>query len=299
MTTRWSSDDEIDSGGIFETLHSGLTVALITTARETLVTCCLSEPLSDVVSRSAGQQYDYLPVKNDERSEIVGLLHTIDFAQDSPRAGIVMDRYRPLSEGDLMGVDASILDFIKDADSKPRRLVISGDKIVGFVTLSDLQKLPVRAALFALITGLEITMYETIKQKYPTGEEWKQHLTVQRRKSIKERIDNSAKGDGFVDDLLFTQFCDKRDIIIKSFPFSRKKELRIQLKDIEKLRDKLAHANEYAATQTEAKNVCKVIRNLLEIREKIKIKASGIANGSKDRASFPADRDAKEVGHES
>ena len=190
MTTRWSSDDEIGSGGIFETLHSGLTVALIATARETLMTCCLSESLSDVVSRSAGQQYDYLPVENDERSEIVGLLHALDFAQDSPCVEIVMGRYRPLSEGDLIGADASI----------------------------------------------------------------------------------SAKGDGFVDDLLFTQFCDKRDILIKSFPFSRKKKFRCQLKDIEKLRDRLAHANEYAATREDAQKVCEIVQNLLELRDKIKNK---------------------------
>lgn len=272
MTSRWANGDEIGSGDIFEMLHSGLTVALIATARETLVTCCPNESLSDVVSRSAEQQYDYLPVTNDEESEIVGLLHTTDFVQDSPCVGIVRDCFRPLSEGDLIGADASILDFIKDADSKPRRLIVSEDKIVGFVTLSDLQKLPVRAALFALITGLEITMYEAIKQKYPTGEEWKQHLTVPRRKNIKEKIDNSAKGDGFVDNLLFTQFCDKRDILMKSFPFSRKKKLRRQLKGIEELRDKLAHANEYAATQTEAQNVCQVVRNLLELREEIKAK---------------------------
>ena len=241
MTTRWASGDEIGSGDIFETLHSGLTVALIATEREELMTCRPNESLSAVVSRSAEQQYDYLPVIDDEGSEIVGLLHITDFVQNSPCIGIVRGRYGPLSEGDLIGADASILDFIKGADSKPRRLVVSGDKIVGLVTLSDLQKLPVRAALFALITGLEITMYEAIKQKYPTGEEWKQHLTPHRRKNIKEKIDNSAKGDGFVDDLLFTQFCDKRDILIKSFPFSHKKKLRCQLKYIEKLRDKLAH----------------------------------------------------------
>ncbi len=270
MTIRWASDDKIGSSDIFETLHSGLTVALIATARETLMTCCPNESLSDVVSRSAEQQYDYLPVTDDEGSEIVGLLHTTDFVQNSPCRGIVRDHYRPLSEGDLMGADTSILDFIKDADSKPRRLVVSGDKIVGFVTLSDLQKLPVRAALFALITGLEITMYEAIKQKYQTGEEWKQHLTAHRRKKIKEKIDNSAKGDGFVEDLLFTQFCDKRDILIKSSPFLRKKKLRCQLKDIEKLRDRLAHANEYAATRKDAQKVCEIVQNLLELRGEIK-----------------------------
>ena len=213
MTTRWASGDKTGSGDIFETLHSGLTVALIATERDTLMTCCPSESLRAAVSRSAEQQYDYLPVTDDEGSEIVGLLHSVDFVRNSSCTGFVEKHFRPLSERDMIGANASILDFIKEADSKPCRLIVSGDKIVGLVTLSDLQKLPVRAALFALITGLEIMMYEAIKQKYPTGEKWKQHLTVHRQKNIKEKIDNSAKGDGFVDDLLFTQFCDKRDIL--------------------------------------------------------------------------------------
>ena len=281
MTIRWANGDETGSGDIFEMLHSGLTVALIATERDTLMTCCPSESLRAAVSRSAEQQYDYLPVTDDEGSEIVGLLHSVDFVQNSSCTGIVKDRYCRLSEGDLMGADASILDFIKDADSKPRRLIVSGDKIVGLVTLSDLQKLPVRAVLFALITGLELTMAEAIRKKYKKDEDWLQLLSKCRQEKINKEVEKSKQGDAFVNALLFTQFCDKRDIIRKSFPFSRKNKLRSQLKDIEKLRDKLAHANEYAGTQTEAKNVCNAIRNLLKIREEIKTQVLNIAGGSK------------------
>ena len=298
MTTRWASGDKTGSGDIFETLHSGLTVALIATERDTLMTCCPSESLRAAVSRSAEQQYDYLPVTDDEGSEIVGLLHSVDFVRNSSCTGFVEKHFRPLSERDMIGANASILDFIKEADSKPCRLIVSGDKIVGLVTLSDLQKLPVRAALFALITGLELTMAKAIRKKYKKDEDWLQLLSKCRQEKINKEVEKSKQGDAFVNALLFTQFCDKRDIIIKSFPFSRKKELRSQLKDIEKLRDRLAHANEYAAAQTEAKNVCKVVRDLLEIREKVKVKASGGVNGSKDGVSSPADRDAKEGGHE-
>ena len=296
MTTRWASGDKTGSGDIFETLHSGLTVALIATEREKLMTCCPSESLSDVVSRSAEQQYDYLPVESDEGDKIVGLLHAT--VERSSLEGTVKEHFLRLSEEDLIGANASILDFIKEADSKPCRLIVSGGKIVGLVTLSDLQKLPVRAALFALITGLELTMAEAIRKKYKKDEDWLQLLSKCRQEKINKEVEKSKQGDAFVNALLFTQFCDKRDIIIKSFPFSRKKELRSQLKDIEKMRDRLAHANEYAAAQTEAKNVCKVVRDLLEIREKVKVKASGGVNGSKDGVSSPADRDAKEGGHE-
>ena len=66
----------------------------------------------------------------------------------------------------MIGADASILDFIKEADCRPCRLVVSGTGIIGLVTRSDIQKLPGRAALFALVTGLEISMSEAIDENF-------------------------------------------------------------------------------------------------------------------------------------
>jgi len=41
------------------------------------------------------------------------------------------------------------------------------------------------------------------------------------------------------------------------------------LKTIENLRDKVAHANEYAATPEQARNVCAIVRDLLALRKQI------------------------------
>ena len=271
MTTRWPSDDEIGDD-IFETLHSGLAVALIATERKRLMTCRPNELLSAVVPRSAAQQYDYLPVTNDDGGEIVGLLHARECVQHASGTERVREHFRPLSEGDLIGANASILDFIKDADSKPCRLVVSESEIMGLVTVSDLQRLPVRVALFALITGLERTMAGAIRKKYTADKDWLRLLSEGRQKKIDGEVEKSKKQDRFVDKLLFTQFCDKRDILMESpsFPFSLSKEtMRRQLKEIEKLRNKLAHANDYATTQTEAQRVGAVVRNLSELRGEI------------------------------
>jgi hypothetical protein len=138
--------------------------------------------------------------------------------------------------------------------------------------LSDLQKLPVRAALFALITGFEISMFEAIKREYPSNDDWRQFLSDGRRDKINEEIEQSHQGDGFVDDLLFTQFCDKSEILFKGFQLSQSKTvIRRQLEQIQSLRDKLAHANEYASSPEQARNVCAVVRSLLELREKIAV----------------------------
>lgn len=272
MTSRWANKEVIASGEVFEALHSGLSVGLIATPRGDLKTCQREEALSDVMKRN-DKTYDFLPVvelKTDEEDRILGLFPAHKFFDDETLHGNIKNHFGPLSEEFLIGAGTSILDFLKDADAKPCRLVVSGPKITGLVSLSDLQKLPVRATLFALITGFEITMFEAIKEKLPETKAWMAHLNTNRKRKIKKEIQMSRRDDGHVNDLLFTQFCEKADIIVKSFRLSQSKtKLRGQLKVIQRLRDNLAHANEYAATREHAKSVCAVVRNLLELRDEI------------------------------
>lgn len=272
MTGRWANNEAIASRDVFEALHSGLTVKLISTDRNDLMTCDPGEALSDVMERNK-EPYDFLPVLaagTSGEDRILGLFHAAKFFGATSLDGCVRDNFESLSEDSLIGADTSILAFVKDADEKPCRLVVSGPKIIGLVSLSDLQKLPVRAALFALITGFEITMAEAIKGKFGNSEDWMDCLSNGRQDKIKREIEESRRDDGFVNTLLFTQFCEKADIITKSFQLARSKtKLRGELNEIQKLRDKLAHANEYAATPDHARNVCAVVRVLLALREEI------------------------------
>ncbi|MCE2492053.1 MAG: hypothetical protein J4F40_05530 [Alphaproteobacteria bacterium] len=137
------------------------------------------------------EPYDFLPVVvpgDGQQDQIVGLCHAAKFFDETPGEGCIKQHYAPLSEEYLIGADASIPDFVTDADKKPCRLVIFGANIVGLVSLSDLQKLPVRAALFAPITGLEISMFEAIKREYPDDDDWKRHLSGGRREKIDKEI---------------------------------------------------------------------------------------------------------------
>lgn len=219
------------------------------------------------------ESYDYIPViakAPDGKADIVGLLHAANYIGVPAPDGLVRDHRDALSEEVLIGADVSILDFIKTGDKRPCRLAVSGAGIVGLVTLSDLQKLPVRAVLFALVTGLEITMSEAIRRHFQHKDSWLTCLSEGRRVKINTEIAKSRTDDGFVDSLLFTQFCDKVDIIRKSFALlSDKKDVRAHLKEIQGLRDNLAHANEYAASPDQARRTCAIVRTLLELRKKI------------------------------
>jgi CBS domain-containing protein len=272
MASRWTTTETLLHGKSFEGLHTGLTVGLIATPRIDFVTCCPDESVSSVLHRNS-EIYDFLPVvhvDDDGSNKIVGLFHAAKLRQAETINGQVADHSISLSEDLVIGANASILTFIRDADSNPCRMVVEGSRITGLVSLSDLQKLPVRAALFALITGFEITMMQAIRRCCGNSEAWMQYLNLTRRKYLEQEIEKSLLVDSYVDSLLFTQFADKTQIVTETLSLSiSKKQLRKNLRRVQKLRDHLAHANEYAATPQAAIEVCDIVRNVMELQRKI------------------------------
>ena len=66
-------------------------------------------------------------------------------------------------------------------------------------------------------------MAETINQRFGNADEWMSKLSEGRREKIRKEIEASRRDDGFVDKLLFTQFCDKTDIIVKFLQLGQSK----------------------------------------------------------------------------
>jgi len=164
--------------GAFE---EGLPVRQIATLRSEFKTCGPDENLEAVAARNR-EAFDYLPVVEQER--IIGLLKLVDRADGR---GLVRDQMDPLSESNLIGADASILTFIRGADQHGCRLVVSGERIFGLVSLSDLQRLPVRAALFGMVTHLESEMMKAIQREFNNSDEWIVRLSPARRNKRRER----------------------------------------------------------------------------------------------------------------
>ncbi len=254
-----------------EAVQNALPVQLIATPRRNLETCRAGDDLAQVAERNAKREspFDHLPVVEggeDERGTIIGLLDLTPFRsgrnpQGENPQGFVKCRMRPLSEDILIGADASILDFVRTADRHPCRLVVSGAAISGLVTLSDLQQLPVRSALFATITHLEMTMAGAIRREFDGSNEWMQRLSENRQSKLREKVNQSSDEDGFIESLLFTDFCEKRTIIHKSQLFEwSKTAFKTEMEKVEKLRNFLAHANDYASTPAAASRVCETIR---------------------------------------
>lgn len=250
---------------LMQTLQDDLPVRLIATPRKDFRACHVAEPLADVVKRNR-DRFDFFPVTEgppDGVERIVGLVELAHFTESTVPAVRVEECMQRLSEDNLIGADASILSFIATADRCPCRLVISGARIEGLVSLSDLHKLPVRAALFALITYLEMAMAQAIRVECPKSDKWKKRLSKKRRADLEKAIRAAKERDTWIEDLLFTQFADKVQVIKKSPSFKGSKgAFERTMKKIQVLRDGLAHANEYAYSRTAAAAVCETVRDI-------------------------------------
>ena len=275
----------------FERVHERLTVPLIATRRDgdadrpSVRTCRVDDSLAQVRAENINPAFDYLPVEEDSR-DIVGLFHAKSYVNtiEGGEQALVRDHMCPLSEADLIGADATIFDFISRVRPKPL-LVVSGGRIDGLVAWSDLQKLPVRAAVFALVTGFELTMYEAIKAVFPEDDGWRKHLSDTRLKAAEVVYELRGGHESDVELLLCTEFCDKRTILKRCLPFDprvresrsmpmSKGKFESDVKRIEDLRNPLAHASSYAMSWDAVEDLRETVRILVELRKHIKGLAS-------------------------
>ena len=237
-----------------------LPIRLIATSRSEFATCDISEMLGPFVE-SRNDDFDFYPVTDAGR--IVGILEASSLTPTERVGGFrIADKMKRLSEDNLIGHDASILDFIRQMEERPCCLVIRGSEITGIVTTSDVQRLPVRAVLFAMVTRLEMAMTQVIRDKRLSDEDLLSRLSPERKKKLLDEIKQTRRDDRFVDLLLFMQFSDKQTIIKKLSllpPKVPKTKFDRQLNRIRELRDALAHANEFASTRQSAEVLCRTV----------------------------------------
>jgi hypothetical protein len=259
--TKWASPPlGTDSSELLSSIEEGLTVRLIATPKPRV--CGIRDALRDVIDREDLQPFDYIPVKDGNRT--VGLLHrTKEWSNKSKPVGEAME---PLHGGMLISSDSGILSYIEGADEYEYtcRLVLYGDRLDGIVTLSDLQKLAVRPALFLVVTHVELLMAEWIRGRGLPEDEVLSRLSPERRKLVEQEWNRLRKGNFAVDQLTATRFRDKRDLLLELKFVSGKQQkatARKDLEDIEQLlRNPVAHAGDFALDEEKALGVVHMVR---------------------------------------
>ena len=245
-----------------QVVHAGLPVEMIMTPRP-FFSCHPEEACANVKARNT-DRFSFVPVM--DRDRILGLLDARPLFNEASPKGAVSDHYKPLSEEMLIGADASIWQFIRTADTpgKETRLVVKGHSVAGLVTLSDMHKLPVRTALFAALTNLEVCMTTLIGERLGYDRQaWSRHLKHKRIELLNGYERKARENDQFINHLLLTQFCDKREMIIRErlldLPVST---LRSDFESVERLRNFIAHSNDFAKDDPMAHEVCRTARSI-------------------------------------
>jgi hypothetical protein len=248
-------------------LEDAATVRLVATM--SLVTCGDKETVSAALARDVSGTLDYLPVRDDR--SVIGVLCRKN-TMDPDR--LVRDVMSTLHSGMLVSAADPLLPVLETLDDDLGfRLVLQDREIRGIVTLSDLQKLPVRPLVFARITHVELLLAELIRQRTQNDDErWLPELSEGRREKLLQKWNALRKANAELTRLECMDFADKRDAVLRLGGLSgwSKNKAKECLEDIEQLRNKVAHAADYAASPEEARRTVFLLRELRRVLDSLR-----------------------------
>src|SRR5581483_3557479 len=138
--------------------------------------------------------------------------------------------------------------------------------------------------VFTVITHLEMLMADLIRRRCPKGD-WLPRLNSKRRSRIELAFKKSREQDCEIDRLAVTSFGDKGRVIISLGILSE--EFPEQLGGLEGLRNKLAHADEFAPDKvgmekfiSSYKNACYWVQQIHKELDEEEANRSRVAVGS-------------------
>lgn len=253
---------DFDKSQMLSAIERGFPVSLISTPADELVVCHENDRIKNISADAKYNEFDYIPVLRD--GNVLGLFdraklcNSVELDGHEIEVGKVMDQ---ISESNIIAASAGILSFVSTADIKPCRFIVDCDRISGMVTISDLQRLPVRPVLFLLITHVELLMAAQIRRTLKESDRWLKMLSSARAERVSEKWARIQKENLALDKLSATDFCDKREIIVKAENFGISKgKARAELGEIEGLRNELAHSGDCAGTMESARRTVKRVR---------------------------------------
>ena len=204
--------------------------------------CLDSEDAQAVRERMKEKNFEVLGL---ERSgEVHGYVREIDL-----EGGSCSDHELTFHPSDLLASGTSLKEALGVLRNKPRVFLLTGREVSQIVTQADLQKAPVRLYLFGIVTLLEMHLTRLIPHIYP-GDAWLEHVSARRLEQARGLLAERAKLGQDLNLIECLQFSDKWQVLISSPQFvgmsssNSKTGFTKLFRESEKLRDRLAHAND-------------------------------------------------------
>ena len=170
--------------------------------------------------------------------------------RDELTSGTCGERFHPFTpDDDLVPDTANLIDVVKSLAINQQCFVTILDRVGAIITLTDLEKPPMRMFLFGMITMIEMTMTEVLRRRYPDNS-WQEFLSEKRLDIAKKLQEERNRRGQQVELLDCLQFGDKGWIITydeklrEKLGHTSRKETRNAIKEFETLRNNLAHTQE-------------------------------------------------------
>lgn len=206
---------------------------------ERLSTVHANAPVEEAIRKMNEQGYDVLGI---EREGVI----TGYIPLDKLTKGLCGDFEKSFLVAEVISESTPLIELFKIFKDKQRAFVLENNEIKYIVTLADLQKQPVRALLFGIISLLEMQLLHTIKLFFP-NESWKELLSEGRLNKTINLYEERNEAIHLIDCL---ELCDKTQLVLshndifKGLGFASNKSAKRAMNQIIKLRNKIAHSQE-------------------------------------------------------
>jgi hypothetical protein len=152
--------------------------------------------------------------------------------------------------------------------------VIEGNEVVGLITLSDLQRIPVGMAVLAIILATELSLNELIARRYG---EWGflAHLSEDRRRQVLERHEELRRRNletSPIDALMLEErltLAGKVQRFRRELGFPSRKRYESWTEELKRLRNALAHGNTLLDHQPDARRALELVGRVRSFAEAV------------------------------
>lgn len=209
---------------------------------EPLVSFDASTAAAEAASLANAQDFDVVGLRRN--GLVVGYAQRKDLAEENCEQYLL-----PFDDMSVVSDATPLSDVVLGLNRSPRLFVRMLGTVSGIVTMSDLEKPPVRMWLFGMITLVEMRMGRLV-ERMCQEESWRQFLSegrLQKAAALLEERRRRSQNLRLIDCL---QFSDKAQIIarnetIRSLTrFSSRRQTEETCKALENLRNNLAHSQD-------------------------------------------------------
>lgn len=250
MTTRAASPQRLRR--VFMENFSAADIA------EPLASFDASMPAADVLAVMTRRAYRVAGIRNE--GTICGYVRQEELAE-----GRCAEVVHPFEDGDVVPESATFPELVMQLDGRSWLFVNVLGQVGGIVTRTDLLKPPVRMWLFGMITIIEMGLTRLIESAHPDGS-WRDYLSegrIQKAEALLEERKRRKQDLGLLDCLQFSdrgQIVLRNDALRKQAGFVSRSRGEQTVKDLEALRNNLAHSQDIVACDWEI--IVKLIEHL-------------------------------------